>query len=334
MIPLRYVAIAPELLKVPEKLGNRMPLERAMAIVMLDPDTFYLPINIAHFCYQHFQELDKEERKRLVGNARHSYAELARLRLNRSNPNLTGREWVTLLQGNIHAVAAKMAELHLLMRAQPGVAFALDGEELIIAPFQAPALDLPPTRSHPRTRRRRRAAPPGAALPVRLPQPVLPPAPGVPQALERLDSPPSVHRRKRFSGVLVFAFALVLLGLPSAYAIYYFNLPRVDLADITEMGAPDEEAPSMVAKGRRFAVGDRLVFEGRVGTIKAIDRMGIQFGDEAFPAPDLLFFGKKMNVEGNYVVYPSSPRPTAGNFWLPKTKTLDEAKPGHLSQCC
>lgn len=136
-MPLRYVPVPPILLDCPEKMGNRMPLERAMAVMMLDPSTRYMPIDIARLGYQYAWGLDKDEINRRVANARRSYAEIARLGLNRSNPNLTGIEWMALLKGNLHAVAAKMEELRLLMLAQPGVLFTIVGEQLVPHPDQS-----------------------------------------------------------------------------------------------------------------------------------------------------------------------------------------------------
>ncbi len=92
MMPLRYVPVPPVLLDCPEKLGNRMPLERAMAVMMLDPSTRYMPIDIARLGFQYAWSLDKDEINSRVANARRSYAEIARLGLNRTNPNLTGME--------------------------------------------------------------------------------------------------------------------------------------------------------------------------------------------------------------------------------------------------
>lgn len=325
VIPLRYVPVPAALLACPEKMGNPMLLERAMAVMMLDPVTVYQAIDIARFIHRYDPGLDRQARGRLVANTRRSFSELAKLGRDSTNPDLNGAEWVKLLRGNIHAVAAKMEELRVLTHDHPGVLFTLVDDQLVPHPDQSldPIFRTPPKRKHHYPKRSQKR--------LAVEEPKAAPEPLVEVPASPLAEPAPAKVLTRPNRRLLGPIALLALLLPSAFGVYYLNLPRFGLADIQEMGAPYDEDPQLVAKGKRFHVGDRVIFEGSMGVIQLITREEIQVGSEHHDAPTLLFFGYEMNVEGNYVVFPGSPRLIAGNFWLSTTDVLDSAEPGYLS---
>lgn len=114
------------------------------------------------------------------------------------------------------------------------------------------------------------------------------------------------------------------------FGFFWRPLDEVYLKDIVELGAPYNGTPHFLTLSQRFEPGDWVRFEGQVGKIEKISRDGIVIDGREYPAPPLYFFGERMKPSGNFVVYPASPRPVAGNFFLNDIDYLDELEPGHL----
>ncbi len=343
MIPLRYVKIdALDRPPTPQR-GTVMELERAVLLFLLEPETVYGPNDIATLALTwELQQgpLNSDDSKKL-NRFRTAYRQLAETHLSRCNANLSGREWADMVVAARPAVAEFMAELTAAQAAQPGVVFTLHEGNLIPYPDQraSTAAPLPPQLGaqiriihFPVAE-----APtePHLAVPAEE-QTTAPPDNGAATANcsdSLLPEPtPSTRRwawRPRLGRVRIALLALMLPTL--AFAYFWSQVDDITLADIEEMGAPFQELPHLIAKGRRYEPGDWVRFEGKIGMIKKISREEIIVGDRTYEAPPLYFFGARMKVSGNYVVYPGNYRHIAGNFWLDHSEGLDTMPSERLS---
>lgn len=347
MIPLRYVAV--DTLGFPEvsKRGTIMDTERAVLLFLLEPDTLYFPNDIALLAltWELQQGPLNDEQIRELKRHRSAFSQMAELAGLGSTVQLSGRTWTSLVKAARPSLAKLMKDLANAQKKRPGVVFTLFKGQLIEYPDQS-ASTAPPLPPHGRTMRIfqfpvAEASPPAPA-PVQAEALAAAPSNTIPDLSANLPQPslakarrwswrphwrlPSLARRGRLLSILM---VLLVPSLLSAY--FWAQLDEVGLADIEEMGAPFQEIPHLVAAGQRHETGDWVRFEGEVGMIKQISREAIIVGDRTYPAPPLYFFGQRMSVTGNFVVYPGNSRHIAGNFWLDHSDALDKMEYGYLS---
>lgn len=354
MIPLRHLSIDLSTAPAPPQRGTVMTPDRAVVLLLLAPDAFYTPMDIARIAFT--WELQQATPDPLLANYlkrfRNAYCQIALRISDSSNPCLSGREWSSLVGPALHGVAELMNRLAAAQAAQPGVIFTVAGEELLPYPDQSAstAPPLPPDRQQlvgrysfpiseaPSATGEDQPAEDPAVL-VEVPAEPSP----VPQVVAaepepeptRVDDPPPARAkaaRSRWSRRLTLAASVLGVTMVPAALFGYFwaSLDEVYLEDIVELGAPFSGQPHFLTLTKRFEQGDWVRFEGQVGIIKKISRESIIVGEREYPAPTLYFFGERMMTCGNYVVYPASPRPIAGNFFLDHIDYLDELEPGHL----
>ncbi len=183
MIPLRYVDLSTVDVPPPPKRGVPMAIERAILLILLDPELKYLPIDIARIANE-FQsaEVSEHARHRMIANDRRGYSELAQANGHVTNPQLSGAEWARLVRASLGAIVRLMSDLHDAMKAQPGVVFALSEGKIV--PYVNQAYKLEPLRPLSRRYRRKHQA---VVSPT--PTPESTKAPVVHATIEKTSSP-------------------------------------------------------------------------------------------------------------------------------------------------
>lgn len=350
MIPLRVVAV--DTLGLPEgsKRGTIMDIERAVLLFLLEPDTLYYPNDIALLAFTwELQQgpLNAAQSKQLKRH-RSAFSQMAVHAGLGSAVQLSGRTWAGLVKAARPELAKFMKHLADTQANQPGVIFTLFEGQLIPYPDQgaSTAPPLPPCGRNitrimefpvaeafqpvaPELREEAAVATATdavAALPA-----CLTPRPSTKTKARRRFWPPRWSLIRHLGQGWLRSLLLVLCVPSLLFAYFWVQVDEFSMDQIEEMGAPFQEVPHLVVAGKRHEPGDWVRIEGEVGMIKKISREAMMVGDRTYLAPTLTFFGQRMNVSGNFVVYPGNPRHIAGNFWLDHSDALEKMEPGYLS---